>query len=541
MNEALSYAELLDSFQDQHLLIEIGRDLMRVRDRDRLLRRILEVSRLMTGADAGSVFLTEEIDGKPMLRFKYSHTISRDLPYEEFVMPRTTGSIAGYVSLTGHSLNISNVYELSPDLPYGFNKSFDLAHGYLSKSMLAIPMTDHTGAVVGVVQLLNSKEIPDNLGKNPDTIILGGPEDFKNIVVPFKERYIPLMEAVAAQAAVALENAAMIKRIQTQFEQFVTVSVDAVEARDPATSGHSARVADYSIAIARAINMEVLKSHHPSEHGIPIDMEKVDLPFSKTQLRELEFAGLLHDFGKIYIDPSIFLKAKKLFPGDFDRLQLRLKYLQRSLELDYSYRRSDLSQENRVLLDEERGNVLAELTEIKRLIGQLNEPTMLSESPQAVISRVRNSALPPVHGVDDEIIPILTDAEVANLEITRGSLNAAERAEIEQHVVRSYEFVKQIPWPPEYAQIPEYIKSHHEMLDGSGYPDHLSGDEIPLQARILAIADIYDALTAADRPYKKAASPERALLILHDEASRNRLDAHLVELFSVYLNSKIPH
>jgi len=166
---------------------------------------------------------------------------------------------------------------------------------------------------------------------------------------------------------------------------------------------------------------------------------------------------------------------------------------------------------------------------------------MMSESPQSVINRVRNSALPTVRGVDDEIIPLLTDAEVANLEITRGSLNSAERAEIERHVVRSYEFVKQIPWPPEYARIPDYVKSHHEMLDGSGYPDHLSGDAIPLQARILAVADIYDALTAADRPYKKAAPPERAFAILRDEASRNRLDGHLIELFAEYMGSKTTH
>ena len=153
MNDSPSYGDLLDSFEDQRHLIEIGRDLMRIRDRDKLLRRILDVSRLMTGADAGSIFLAEEIEGTQVLRFKFSHTVSMDLPYEEFIMPRTIGSIAGYVSLTGHSLNIADVYLLSSDLEYKFNKSFDLAHGYRTKSMLAVPMTDHTGAVVGVVQI----------------------------------------------------------------------------------------------------------------------------------------------------------------------------------------------------------------------------------------------------------------------------------------------------------------------------------------------------------------------------------------------------
>ncbi len=516
MNESPTYDELLDSFEDQRLLIEIGRDLMRERDVDRLLRRILEVSRLMTGADAGSIFLAEEQNGKPVLRFKYSHTVSKQLPYEEFTMSRTVGSIAGYVSLNGHSLNIPDVYKLDEDLPYSFNDSFDLAHGYRTKSMLAIPMTDHTGAVVGVIQLLNSKEMPEKFGINPDTILLRKNEDFERLVVPFQERYEPLMEAVAAQAAVALENASMIKRILGQFEQFVAAAVDAVEARDPATSGHSFRVAANAVALARSLNARDIAGGRP-------------LRFSDAALKELEYAGLLHDFGKVYIDPSIFLKSKKLFPADFERLKLRLKYLRRSLELDFALRESCLESDARKRLDEEREATLHELVNVSRLIETLNEPTMTAEDPASLIARIQAAAIPLVRGIDDEPIPLLTAEEMANLLIKRGSLNDTERAEIERHVVRSYEFVKRIPWPPEYARIPEYVKAHHEMLDGSGYPDGLRGDQIPLQARLLAVADIYDALTASDRPYKKSATPERAVEILTEEAGRGKLDAEIVK------------
>lgn len=513
MNASPTYGELLDSFEDQRLLIEIGRDLMRIRDRDKLLRRILEVSRLMTGADAGSIFLAEDIDGVPKLRFKYSHTASMPLPYEEFVMPRTVGSIAGYVSLTGQSLNIGDVYKLPQELPYSFNKSFDLAHGYRTKSMLAVPMADHTGSVVGVVQLLNSKEMPDTYGNDPDKIILKTPEDFEQKVVSFKDRYVPLMEAVAAQAAVALENATMIKRIQTQFEQFVAAAVDAVEARDPATSGHSSRVAERAVDIARELNRRAeAKGETPR--------------FTDNQLVELEYAGLLHDFGKVYIDPLIFQKAKKLFPGDYDRLKLRLKYLRRSLELDFAERCPDEE------IDRKREEVVAELIDITRSIDQLNEPAMLDEDPATIIDRIRSVSLPAVRGVDEETIPLLTDQEIFNLKTPRGSLNPEERLEIERHVVRSYEFVKRIPWPPEYANIPAYVRSHHEMLDGSGYPDKLTAPDIPLQARILTVVDIYDALTSSDRPYKKSATPEKAFAILRDEAERGKLDASLVELFA---------
>ncbi len=517
MTDSPSYGELLDSFEDQRHLIEIGRDLMRIRDSEKLLRRILEVSRLMTGADAGSIFLAEEIDGNPFLRFKYSHTISMSLPYEEFTMPRTVGSIAGYVSLTGHSLNIEDVYQLPKDLPYSFNKSFDLAHGYRTKSMLAVPMTDHTGAVVGVVQLLNSKEEADSYGVDPDSILLKTPEDFETRVVSFKERYIPLMEAVAAQAAVALENSAMIRRIQTQFEQFVAAAVDAVEARDPATSGHSSRVAAKAVEIAKELNRVAEGAGEKPR-------------FSDTQLTELEYAGLLHDFGKVYIDPSIFLKSKKLFPGDYERLILRMKYLHRSLELDFEKRCEDVAEGERDCVERNRAATIAELNEITRLIAELNEPAMLAENPEAIIQRIRSTPLPKVSGVDGEEIPILTEEEAFNLRTPRGSLNPEERKEIERHVVRSYEFVKRIPWPPEYAAIPEIVKAHHEQLDGSGYPDGLRGDAIPFQARMLAVVDVYDALTASDRPYKKAATPEKAAAILRGDAEKGKLDAEIVEI-----------
>jgi hypothetical protein len=252
--------------------------------------------------------------------------------------------------------------------------------------------------------------------------------------------------------------------------------------------------------------------------------------FTDSALKELEYAGLLHDFGKVYIDPSIFLKAKKLFPSDFDKLKLRLKYLRRSMELDFALRRSDLDEEALGRLDRERDLTIQEFMDISKTIEGLNEPAITSEDPQAAIERILSIPLPLVRGIENEPIPLLTEDETVNLSIRRGSLNNAERAEIERHVVRSYEFVRRIPWPREFEGIPGYIKSHHEMLDGSGYPDHLSGGAIPLQGRILAVVDIYDALTASDRPYKKAVPPEKAMAILEEEAKRGKLDPDLVAL-----------
>lgn len=518
MQSELSYEELLDAYHDQELLIEIGQELVRQRDIDRLLRRILEISLHITGADAGSIFLVEQIDKESLLRFKYSiNTSLKTTHYEEFTMPRTTASIAGYVSLTGKTLNIADVYELPSDVPYSFNNSFDLSTGYRTRSMLAVPMSDHTGTIVGVIQLINSKEKDHESCLEPELIILEKPEDFFTCVVPFKQRYESLMEAIASQAAVALENAQMIKRIQNQFEQFVLAAIDAVEQRDPATSGHSYRVAMTAVKLARLLNSQ--------------DEQEGKAPrFSESNIKELEYAALLHDFGKVYIDPAIFLKERKLYPEDFEKLQLRLKYLRRSLELDFALRESRLQKDALQRLNEEREQTIREIMEISKLIERINIPTVTEIDPEEAIQRILSAPIPPVQGIDNEPIPVLTKEEIDNLKIKRGSLNEKERKEIEQHVVRSYEFVRRIPWPAEYRRIPEFIRVHHEMLDGSGYPEKLAGNSIPMQGRILAVADIYDALTAADRPYKKAVPIPKALSILEEEARRGRLDSDLVVL-----------
>jgi HD-GYP domain-containing protein (c-di-GMP phosphodiesterase class II) len=381
-------------------------------------------------------------------------------------------------------------------------------------------MSDHTGTIVGVIQLINSKEKDHESCMDSQKIILARSEDFDTCVVPFKKRYEALMEAIASQAAVALENARMIKRIQDQFEQFVLAAIEAVEQRDPATSGHSYRVAMTSVKLARLLNSKD-------------EQEGKQDRFSESEIKELEYAALLHDFGKVYIDPAIFLKERKLYPEDFEKLQLRLKYLRRSLELDFALRESHLQKDATQRLNEERERTIKEIIEISKLIETINMPTVTDIDPEEAISRILSAPLPPAQGIDNEPIPLLTQEEIENLKIKRGSLNPKERKEMEQHVVRSYEFVRRIPWPAEYCHIPDYIKVHHEMLDGSGYPEGLRGAQIPLQGRIIAVADVYDALTAADRPYKKAVPIPKALTILDDEAARGRLDSGLVQLMHI--------
>ncbi len=526
--------QLLDTKQDQEDLINIGKSLSIEKDPDKLLRLILLLSKKITGADAGSIYLIEELEeGGKQMRFKYSHTFSKEIPMEEFVMPYDKKSIAGYVAITGKVLNIDDVYNLPKGAPISFNSSFDQQNNYRSRSMLVVPMRNHIDQIIGVIQLINSKE--DMRGTNKVTgneafeIRLITPEDFETKVVSFESRYEGLMESVASQAAIAIENNRMIKQIETQFEEFVKASVTAIESRDVATSGHSFRVSEICKMMARAINSETAGCF-------------ADIQFSEVAIKELEYAALLHDFGKVYIDLAIFMKGKKLFPKDYDNVMLKINYLYRLIELQF------LANENRLLADNieedqpdldveqirlEKERKLETIRKIKEIIQRLNEPTVTEKDPSLILDEVLNEVnFVTCRDIEGKEICVISDDEKVNLSIQRGSLNPQERKEIESHVVHTYNFVSKIPWPPGFKNIPEFALKHHEMLDGSGYPYGLKGKEnIPIQARMMAIADIYDALTASDRPYKKAIPVPRALAILDEEAQKGKIDRELLDIF----------
>ncbi|HEC62572.1 MAG TPA: GAF domain-containing protein [bacterium] len=522
---------LIDTYQDLDALIDIGKSLTLEKDNDKLLRSILYLSKKITGSDAGSIYVTETNEaGERLLRFKYSHTFSKDLSYEEFTLPVNTESIAGYVAATGMVLNIPDVYELHAfgEVSFAFNRSFDEKHNYRTKSMIVVPMRNQFDQTIGVIQLINCKEFNESLtGNEAYEVLLESPEDFDKKVVPFAPRFENLLQSVAGQAAIALENNRMIRQIKNQFEEFVKASVVAIESQDPATSGHSFRVADLCVHLARIINLQ--------ESG-PF----ADVAFSEIQIKELEYASLLHDFGKVYIEPAIFLKGQKLFPKDFDILRLRLNLLYRTLELELAQKllveqsKNEQGQTSELQkLQSDHQQRLSTLREIIDQVEQLNKPTVMQQDRGELINQILEKGKP-LQGKDPDgqEIPLLTAEEIDNLKIPRGTLNAQERGVIESHVEHTYTFVSKIPWPPEYRQIPEIALRHHEKLDGSGYPHHLKGrDKLPLQSRIMTIADIYDALSAADRPYKKAVNLDRVFNILRDEASQNKLDSDLVELF----------
>ncbi len=521
-----------DQIMDQDALIRIGKSLSSERDPDKLLRTILFLSKKITGADAGSIFLAEEKEGMSLLRFKYSHTFSKDLGYEEFTMPLDGSSIAGYVALSGTTLNLPDVYQMGEGAPVTFNSKFDQLHGYRTKSMLVTPMTNHQGKTIGVIQLINSKESFDSkrnfTGNEAFEIVLKDASDFEVNVVPFEKRYEDLMQAVAGQAAIAIENNRMIRQIEQQFEEFVKASVFAIESRDPATSGHSIRVAMMCILLAEAVNQE---KEGPYK----------DVTFSHVKLKELYYAALLHDFGKVYIDLAVFMKAKKLTPQQMEILRYRVALIYRSLELEH-IKEEVKCLKNGLPLPTVPAQSFERLKNLWFKVNELVEPEVTNrnrdEEIQEMLAMVQDIY---VNDLDGKPVPVLTDDEVMNLKIARGSLNDEERSIIQSHVVHTFNFVNKIPWPDELAEIPQIAVKHHEMLDGSGYPYQLKGDEIPLTARIMSLSDVFDALAASDRPYKKAMPLEKVLAILSSDAEKGKLDKDLVKLFldkQLYLQHK---
>ncbi len=254
------------------------------------------------------------------------------------------------------------------------------------------------------------------------------------------------------------------------------------------------------------------------EHKTPF----AEITFSSIQLKELEYAALLHDFGKVYIDLSIFMKAKKLFPLEYENLMLKLNLLYKSVEIKTVIDSKDCSIPDK----------LKRIKEIKDEISKLNEPTPLDKDPSEIVNAIFTEVSEiDCIDLDGNSLMILSPKERENLSIKRGSLNNEERKEIESHVLHTYNFVSKIPWPTEFKNIPKIAIMHHEKIDGTGYPYGIKGADIPIQARMMAVADIYDALTASDRPYKKAMTHERAMQILEMEANANKIDKELFDMF----------
>lgn len=499
-------------------LTETGIRLLTEREREVLLELILSQARRLTAADAASLYLVEsDATGPARLVFSLTQNESRpDIRLSSFTLPLDSSSLAGHAACTGEPLVLDDVYQLPASAPYTFNPAIDASSGYRTKSMLVIPMPNQSGAVIGVLQLINRKP--------PECRVFRDAAEVEAMALPFDPRTVDLARALAGQAAVSIENAQLHDSIERLFEGFVRAAVAAIEQRDPATSGHSERVAIMTCALAEAADRETCGRF-------------ADFRMGRKEQRALRYAALLHDVGKIGVREQVLVKARKLYPGELRAIELRHALLRKVAEWRYQ------RELNRFLY--ERGRDDFDITERKlreqlqctqrrldaglALVRRANEPTVL---PAEEIAGLDGLLEPGFEGPDGTAVPLLTPAEAAALRVRQGSLGDDEWTEIRNHAVWTWEFLNRIPWTPDLGSVAEIARGHHEKLDGSGYPNGVSGDDIPLLTRMMTIADIYDALTAADRPYKRAIPAGAAIDILQDEAHQGRLDADLVRLFT---------
>lgn len=498
-------------------LLSIGVALSAERDNDTLLNSILQKSREITHADAGSLYLLEENEetGEKTLLFKIAHNDSNPTDFTEFRMPLNEQSIAGYVAVNSEPLNIGDAYRIPKKKKVGFNKSYDEATGYRTKSILTVPMKDHRGKVLGVVQLINRKR--DFSVRLTDKSVV------RDVVETFNKENESIVLSLASQAAVSLENNRLYDEIEALFEGFVRAASKAIESRDPTTSGHSNRVALYTVEMAKAINRI---NEGPYK----------DLSFSDEQIKELRYASLLHDFGKVGVRERVLVKAQKLYDFQLELIRIRFGFILKAIQTEFLQKRLHLLDKEgteeylrqKEQLDEEERKKSKQVREYLEMIIEANQPKLLDEDPARAIDEIAQHTYVDWSG---EFRHYLSDEEHDMLTIRKGSLSEAERREIESHVIHSYEFLMNIPWTSALTGIPDIARGHHEKLNGKGYPDGVTGDRLSVQTRMMAVADIFDALTAQDRPYKKAVPIPRALSILREEAEAEHLDSELVEVF----------
>jgi HD-GYP domain-containing protein (c-di-GMP phosphodiesterase class II) len=526
--ERAARAQLKRTERDMEGLNRIGVALSETRNVSVLLEMILSKARQITRADAGSLYLVEETlpdalaagPGERHLRFMVTQNDSLQFPFEEFVLPIHENSLAGYSAMHGEVINLANAYHIPRGRPYQFNKSYDKETGYRTRSLLTLPMKNGRGEVIGILQLINCK--------THAAARLTSAESVSRAVRPFSGRAVRLAISLASQAAVAYENSRLYQDIEGLFEGFVHAAITAIEQRDPTTSGHSQRVSHMTVGLADAVDRTESGTYGGTH-------------FTTEQMKEIRYAALLHDFGKVGVREEILVKAKKLYPQQMDILGNRFDYLYKDLE-------ARLEREKfKALLEFERAEALsrvgtleeeyrlrrAELEEGFRAIVQANEPTVLPSGQFDRLFEIARQTYRDPRGVER---PVLTPEEVRFLSIPMGSLDPDERVQIESHVIHSFNFLLQIPWTKEIREIPRIARAHHEKLNGTGYPYKLQSAEIPIQAKIMTICDMFDALSASDRPYKKAVPAERALDILDMSVKQHELDP---ELYRLFLEAKI--
>jgi len=501
-------------------LAEIGLSLSKEKDMNVLLENILLEAKRITNADGGTLYMKTddnrlrfEIMMTDSLKFHMGGTSGQDIPFYPVKLYEDDGKpnkhmISAYVGLTGETVNIPDAYK-AKGFDFSGTKAFDEKTGYRSKSFLTVPLKNHEDEIIGVVQLLNAKD------KKTDESI------------PFSTEVQDIVEALSSQAAVAITNKNLIRDLEILFESFIKLIASAIDAKSPYTGGHCSRVPEITMMLAEAVNES--KNEHFK-----------DIHFTDKQMYELKIAAWLHDCGKVATPEYVVDKATKL-ETIYDRVHTvstRFEVLKRDQEIKFLKRQLKVEKDSS-LSELETKNALKDIRKkYREKITQMDDDLdfvkttnvggeFMSGDKKDRVKKIANYRWKD----NGESKNFLSDDEVKNLCIAKGTLTAEERKIINDHIVHTIDMLQQLPYPNHLKNVPEFAGGHHEKLDGTGYPMGLTKDEMSIQAKAMAIADVFEALTARDRPYKEGKALSMAMRIMGFMKNDAHVDPFLFELF----------
>ncbi len=519
-------------------LVQIGVEISAQKDVDKLFEIILTSCMDITDSDAGSIYFKEQSQRRKKknnildscsragsgdraeddekrknskeeevkatkedqdieyLRFQYTQNRSKSFPFSSFTLPINDQSIAGACAYNGKTYVLQTMDETVEKIGIHHNSDFDKKMGYRTCNMLVIPMKNYDGEVIGVLQLINKK-------KNTSDVLIP-PYDYDEKIDRYTEQEVSVVESLAAQAAILIERAQLFEGIESLLSSFINTLVTALDQRDTITAGHSRRVTKYAMNLARAVNK--------AKEG-----KYKNACFDDLELKELYYAGLLHDVGKIGVREFVLMKENKLTDAQMSVISYRYKWMMSELRIKLN---SGSSTDN----DKYQLEMIPTWLEN---IKDINTCGFLTDERKQNLSVICEQIIE----INGERIPLITEEEKKFLSVQKGNLTQEEREMIQSHATYSFEILDGIEWTTELLDVPEIAGAHHEFLNGQGYPKGIKGDEIMLQSKILTVADIFDALTASDRPYKPAVPIPRSLNILEEEVKANHLDEELVRLF----------
>ncbi len=509
-----------DLFYRLEQLTRIGTALSQERNIDRLLENILVAAKTITHADGGTLYravngqLRFEIMRTDSLGIAMGGTSGRPIPFPPLPLYDAEGRpnnsmVAAYSALNEKTVNIADAYT-EAGFDFSGTQRFDQNTGYRSKSFLTVPMKNHENQVIGVLQLINARH------------------PASGEIAPFSEADQHLAESLASQAAVALTNRLLINQLEELFEAFIQLINAAIDDKSPYTGGHCQRVPELTMLLAEAVNDASIGAFK-------------DFRMSDLDRHELKIASLLHDCGKVTTPVHVVDKATKL-QTLFDRIHLidtRFEVLKRDAEIEWlragAAAQGDVDTLSR--LEQDFKERLRQYDLDREFLRHCNigSEAMRDEDVERIRTLAQRYRWKDPHGKD---APFLTEEEVANLAIRSGTLTAEERQVINHHIEVTITMLESLPWPNHLRNVPEYAGGHHERMDGKGYPRGLTREQMSVQARIMAIADIFEALTAKDRPYKKGKSLTEALAILGKFKLNGHIDPDLFDIFvrdQVYL------